>query len=670
MFVEAGKTGSLVFYLPPLTYIQRESYNASIRMNLRDQRGRTVSQATLSAGHNRGSSLFVGVLGKQAGELKRISNVLDYLTVAGMDPDHLDNLQFAHNFRAIILNSPGSVTLNSHQAANLRRWLEAGGLLIVGGGSSWQQSAALLPSDILPVRMQGVETIAAGDLAPLGLPSLEEGDYTIAAGESVGHVLIPAGEKPLLAAKKVGKGTVLWSALDLEAAPLLNPANSEAFWQKVFMLRPIVKPYFVDSNFVNQLFNSISQDSLAATLSPGKLFLLLLGYIVLVGPINWLVLRRIDRREWAWFVIPAVALLFTTGAFAYGRLGRGSDKVLYQVNLIELYSPKQANFQSLSGVFVPSSKDMTLNSEDYLAPISGEIVSSFDGSQHVLELKKPPLWSVQKFFGAGVLDLPGSVQMEAKLSGKKFEAKIANNSGQDFFASFIKIGGEWCEFGALAAGETKTSTGTSQPNFQSIMSRFNASLSRALPFYFEFSHYLPNTPVFFLGFGDSGAFSVAGANKEVALDIWVQAFEAGDFFAAGSLDIPRGILTPEVMGSDTKEYYSPRDYHFYSQEEANVDLVFSLPENLDFSIGEYRLNLDSLWGESNGTVLAYNYKSNSWQEISSLDNLMKQTRTIFLENPGDLISENHLTVRINYTGDLGFNLDGIDISVTGGRIND
>lgn len=666
VFVEAGKTGSLVFYLPPLTYMKRDYYNiTTFNIYLRDQRERTVSQATVSSGQATASPpIFVGVLGKQAGDLKRISNVMDYLSVAGINPESLDNLQFAQNFRAIILSNPGSVTLSPGQAANLRRWLEFGGMLIVGGGSGWQQSAALLPPDILPVRIQGVETIAAGDLAALDLPSLDDGEYTIAAAEVVGEVLVAAGDKPLLAAKKVGKGTVLWSALDLETAPLLNPANAEAFWQKVFLLRPVVKANTTDSTFLSQLFNTISQDSLASTLSPGKLFLLLLGYIILVGPVNWLVLRKIDRREWAWFVIPAVALLLTAGAFAYGRLGRGSDKVLYQVNLIELYPQNQANVQSLCGVFIPSTRGMTLSSDAFLAPLSGEIVSRLEGGQQILDLKNPPLWSVQKFYGAGVLDLPGSVQIHFNSAQN---ITVTNNSGQNFFAGFIKMGKGWYEFGAIATGESKTSSAISQPDFQSILSRYNLS-SRSFPYYFDLA--IPSAPVYFLGFGDYGPLPVAGVNKKVALDIWVQTIGTGDFFAAGSLDIPRGVLTPMVLSAAKSDYYSPRDYHFYSNEEANVDLVYSLPENIDFSQGEYRLNLDSLWGEGKGTVFVYNFASNMWQELSTLENLYKQTRSFLLENPGDLVHENHLTVRINYSGDIGFNLDGLDISVTGGRFND
>ena len=44
------------------------------------------------------------------------------------------------------------------------------------------------------------------------------------------------------------------------------------------------------------------------------LLLLLLGYIVLIGPINYLVLRRLDRREWAWVTMPLLVVGFTAGA--------------------------------------------------------------------------------------------------------------------------------------------------------------------------------------------------------------------------------------------------------------------------------------------------------------------------------------------------------------------
>ena len=50
----------------------------------------------------------------------------------------------------------------------------------------------------------------------------------------------------------------------------------------------------------------------------GGLLVLLFGYIVLIGPINYLVLRRLDRREWAWVTMPVLIVVFTVGAFGFG----------------------------------------------------------------------------------------------------------------------------------------------------------------------------------------------------------------------------------------------------------------------------------------------------------------------------------------------------------------
>ena len=62
----------------------------------------------------------------------------------------------------------------------------------------------------------------------------------------------------------------------------------------------------------------------------GALLVLLLGYIVLVGPVNYLVLRWLDRREWAWVTVPVLIAVFTVGVVrdrrAAPRLGRDRQR--------------------------------------------------------------------------------------------------------------------------------------------------------------------------------------------------------------------------------------------------------------------------------------------------------------------------------------------------------
>src|SRR5690606_4362729 len=43
------------------------------------------------------------------------------------------------------------------------------------------------------------------------------------------------------------------------------------------------------------------------------------GYAVLVGPVNFLVLRRLRRRDLAWITVPALGLLAMGGFWVAGR---------------------------------------------------------------------------------------------------------------------------------------------------------------------------------------------------------------------------------------------------------------------------------------------------------------------------------------------------------------
>ena len=79
------------------------------------------------------------------------------------------------------------------------------------------------------------------------------------------------------------------------------------------------------------------------------------AYILLIGPINYLVLRRLDRREWAWVTMPALIVVFAVGAYGFGAALRGSDVMVNEVALVR-GSPgaTDGTAQVYLGVFSPS----------------------------------------------------------------------------------------------------------------------------------------------------------------------------------------------------------------------------------------------------------------------------------------------------------------------------
>ena len=61
---------------------------------------------------------------------------------------------------------------------------------------------------------------------------------------------------------------------------------------------------------------------------------MIVAYILLIGPISYLVLRRMDRRELAWVTAPVLVVLFTACSFGIGNSLKGSDVITNQISLI------------------------------------------------------------------------------------------------------------------------------------------------------------------------------------------------------------------------------------------------------------------------------------------------------------------------------------------------
>ena len=84
----------------------------------------------------------------------------------------------------------------------------------------------------------------------------------------------------------------------------------------------------------SQIVGAVS-DLPALALPPvGGLVLLLFGYIALIGPINYFVLKRLDRREWAWVTMPVLIVVFAVGAYVFGSALRGSDVIVNEVAIV------------------------------------------------------------------------------------------------------------------------------------------------------------------------------------------------------------------------------------------------------------------------------------------------------------------------------------------------
>lgn len=225
----------------------------------------------------------------------------------------------------------GQGELTPAQIAALRRWVIAGGTLLIDGGPDVRIAENLL--DLLPATPGKVIEGAA-----LGRRDIARARRLTPLPGARSH---PNAASPLWVERSFGAGVVRLSAISPEQ--LSSGVNGRSFWSPSRQADQLAELWAMDLPQLRPLLPGL------ALPSTGALALFLLVYILLIGPANYLFLRRIDRREWAWITIPTGVLLFTAFAYLLGFGLRGGNPILIDVTLVQA-APGEAAGRAVSNV--------------------------------------------------------------------------------------------------------------------------------------------------------------------------------------------------------------------------------------------------------------------------------------------------------------------------------
>jgi hypothetical protein len=239
------------------------------------------------------------------------------------------------------------------QVAALRGWLAGGGRLVIAGGTAGPAVLAGFPDDILPYRPTATVDVAPASLTGLVGGPVETANDVPALGGTLsrGHALAASGDRVVAAEANYGTGAVTLLGFDPSTGWIAASSSSQALWRRFLPQRSSIAAIADDGLMVN----AVSQLPALALPPIGGLLAMLLGYILLIGPINYLVLRKLDRREWAWITMPILIAVFAAGAYAFGASLRGLDVILNEVAIVRgAPDATEGTAQVYLGVFSPS----------------------------------------------------------------------------------------------------------------------------------------------------------------------------------------------------------------------------------------------------------------------------------------------------------------------------
>lgn len=378
-------TGSRKTYV---LYGQPPSFGGTVEVQLVVD-GRATRTVEVAIALHESSQLVVGVV---AEDPARLVGQFDLLPApSGLAPavvpltlaDLPDRVEGWGALDRLVWQDVDTAQLSTAQLDALRGWVAAGGRLLVVGGTTGIDVVSGLPDELLPYRPTALLDVEPDVLAGL-LGDLPEDAATLPAmaGElGRGRALATSGDRVIAAEATFGTGTVTVLGFD-PATPWMadSEGTTTPLWQRFLPPRGGTTPTLPDDG---SLVSAVSNLPSLALPPIGGLLVLLFGYILLVGPVNYIVLRWLDRREWAWVTIPALIGVFTVGAFGFGTALRGSDLIVHEVAIVRgAPGTSQGTTQSYLGLFSPTRTTYQLlvpGGALLSAPISGDLFGNSSG---------------------------------------------------------------------------------------------------------------------------------------------------------------------------------------------------------------------------------------------------------------------------------------------------
>jgi hypothetical protein len=367
--LQGGAQGGTRFSLPIdlaspadktfVIYAQPPSFGQQLEVLLVSS-DQTIARKKIAFTVHDAGQLIVGVVAPRPQglvtqlQLPANQNGIAPLTIPLTLTDLPDRIEAWSTLDRLVWQDVDTNNLSKEQVGALRGWLALGGRLIIVGGTAGPAVLSGFPDAILPYRPTTTDDIAAASLTSIlgGLPT-EAADVPALAGSlDHGRALVTSGDRVVAAEASYGSGSVSLIGFDPTVGWIGASKSTGQLWRSLIPPRTSSSTGVIDDS---QILGAVQQLPVLDLPPIGGLLLLLLGYIVLIGPINYVVLRRLDRREWAWITMPVLIALFAVGAYGFGSALRGSDIIVNEVAIVRgAPDATEGSAQVYLGIFSPT----------------------------------------------------------------------------------------------------------------------------------------------------------------------------------------------------------------------------------------------------------------------------------------------------------------------------
>lgn len=425
--------------------------------------------------------------GQTAAEISRIQTEMmpdNPLALGGMD--------------SLYLNSQRAVDFEEKQVDALLSWLHGGGHLIIGVDAVVDVTGVPWLNGLIPGSLGSLRTLEVGDSLDnwvkgfAKIPAGKTGEFNenyrnlrpdlkfnetnirVVDFKSDGaRVDVSSGDQPLIVSSARERGRVTVLLFNPELEPVRSWSLRPWFWGR---LNEIPGTMFTDqrnaagSTSIDGVFGAIVDSAQIRKLPVSALLLLLVVYLLVIGPLDQWWLKKINRQMLTWITFPCYVVLFSVLIYYIGYRLRAGDSEWNELQIVDVI-PKgngaELHGTTYASIYSPVNADYPIAGKEQFASLRAESSGGMAGSgkaqigmtaNNYAGTVTVPVWTSQMFINTWQQD--GKMDFDASITrnGDNYDVIMNNRNLPADSRARLFTGGRVYDLDFPAGGQQSTQT--------------------------------------------------------------------------------------------------------------------------------------------------------------------------------------------------------------------
>lgn len=535
-------------------------------------------------------------------------------------------------------------------------YVKTGGVIVVGASDNTAAELGKL-GNYLPLTLQNsTQSLSAEKLQAITANNTLTNDLVVynASLNDEAISLFDVDGAVLAGMRQVGSGSIIQTTFSLGDEPL---ASDPVYSDLISTILQSVKIKHVSNmygyNSKDQLVYELGEtNSLFSSfkVSTPLMIGIVVVYLIIIGPLLYILLKRKDKREYAWGIIPLTAIIASAAIFGYGAKDRIARPQVQQSSFLHVNEDKSLHGYYAESILSNKSGDFTFEApttttmiaKRNMDPFTGQKVNVYEDAiieKHAtksdLTFRDVGYWSVSSLFGETQLQDVGNFDINLRVDAGTLLGTVKNNFPFHIKEVSVWSGSKLIKLGDLQPGEqmdVNKDLGTVMlmPISNPFINRnFGMNAATQIDLIEQrkqalYSSSLMNgnvsTDPVLAGFAEDNIVPIEVKDKKVemsALNLIMQPFKAETIFA-GEFVLPSSMFNVNVNTNEYGKYMEPMmnsKLEWYL-DDGEYNVYWKIPDTLPLEKVNWTQLQIANTDRSSQTIEIWNIETQSFEEIT------------------------------------------------------